>query len=119
MPTLDVRCLSEQALANAEQVFHDLKHKRMLPFNESDHDPVRHELDLRLLNEVLNITSEDAHDAVRRLRELLCAEPSIHSGKKSKCNLEKEWENSTNKRNFLKFTSCAKLLFVIHYFTQI
>ena len=73
MPTLDVRCLSDKALANAERIFHDLKHKRMLPFNESDHDPVRHELDRRLLNEVLDITSEDAHNAVHRLRELLCA----------------------------------------------
>ncbi len=92
MPTLDVRCLSKQALANAERIFQDLKHKRMLPFNESDSDPVRHELDRRLLNEVLDITSEDAHTAVHRLRELLCAEPSIHGGKKSRCNLEKEWE---------------------------
>ncbi|MXV78218.1 hypothetical protein F4X73_06455 [Candidatus Poribacteria bacterium] len=90
MPTLDVRCLSNKALANAERIFHDLKHKRMLPFNELDHDPVRHELDRRLLNEVLDITSKDAHNAVHRLRELLCAEPSIHGGKKSKCNLEKE-----------------------------
>ena len=92
LPTLDVRCLSDKALANAERIFHDLKHQRMLPFNESDHDPVRHELDRLLLNEVLDITSEDAHNAVHRLRELLCAEPSIHGGKKSKCNLEKEWE---------------------------
>ncbi len=92
MPTLDVRCLSDKALASAERIFHDLKHKRMLPFNESDSDPVRHELDRRLLNEVLDIASEDAHNAVHRLRELLCAEPSIHGGKKSKCNLEKEWE---------------------------
>ena len=45
-----------------------------------------------LLNEVLDITSEDAHNAVHRLRELLSAEPSIHGGKKSRCNLEKEWE---------------------------
>ncbi len=92
MPTLDVRCLSDKALANAEQIFHDLKHQRMLPFNESDNDPVRHELDRRLLNEVLDITTEDAHNAIHRLRELLCAEPSIHGGKKSKCNLEKEWK---------------------------
>lgn len=90
MSTLDVRCLSDKALTNAERIFHDLKHQRMLPFNESDHDPVRHELDRLLLNEVLGITSEDAHNAVHRLRELLCAEPSIHGGKKSKCNLEKE-----------------------------
>ncbi len=92
LPTLDMRCLSDKALANAERIFHDLKHQRMLPFNESDHDPVRHELDRLLLTEVLDITSEDAHNAVHRLRELLCAEPSIHGGKKSKCNLEKEWE---------------------------
>ena len=90
MPTLDVRCLSDAALANAKRIFHALKHQRMLPFNEAAHDPVRHELDRLLLTEVLNITTDDAHNAVHRLRELLCAEPSIHGGKKSKCNLEKE-----------------------------
>ncbi|MYG08695.1 hypothetical protein F4167_19190, partial [Candidatus Poribacteria bacterium] len=80
MPTLDVRCLSDEALSNAERIFHALKHKkdkRMLPFNEAADDSVRHELDSRLLNEVLGITSEDAHNAVHRLRELLSAEPSI------------------------------------------
>ena len=92
IPTLDVRCLSDKALGNAERIFHDLKHQRMLPFNEVDHDPVRHELDRLLLTEVLEITTEDAHNAVYRLRELLAAEPSIHGGKKSRCDLEKEWE---------------------------
>ena len=92
MPTLDVRSLSDEALTNAERIFHALKHQRMLPFNEVAHDPVRHELDRRLLTEVLDITAEDAHNAIHRLRELLCAEPSIHGGKKSRCNLEKEWE---------------------------
>ncbi len=93
MPTLDVRCLSDEALANAKRIFHALKHQRMLPFNEAAHDQVRHELDRLLLTEVLNVTTEDAHNAIHRLRELLCAEPSIHGGKKSRCNLEKEWEN--------------------------
>ena len=92
MPTLDVRDLSDKALENAECIFHILKDQRMLPFNEADHDPVRHELDRLLLTEVLDITTEDAHNAIHRLRELLCAEPSIHGGKKSRCNLEKEWE---------------------------
>ena len=92
MPTLDVRCLSDEALANAECIFHTLKHQRMLPFNEINHDPVRHELDRLLLTEVLGITTEDAHNAIHRLRELLSAEPSIHGGKKSRCDLEKEWE---------------------------
>ncbi len=96
MPTLDVRCLSAEALANAERIFHALKHQRMLPFNEGDRDPVRHELDRLLLTEVLDIATEDAHNAVHRLRELLCAEPSIHGGKKSKCDLEKEWTKLKN-----------------------
>ena len=90
LPTLDVRCLSAAALANAEQLFDEMKHKRMLPFNESDRDTVRHELDRRFLIEVLGITSDDVHAAVGRLREKLCAEPSIHGGKKSQCDLEAE-----------------------------
>ena len=90
LPTLDVRCLSTDALADADQIFDTMKHKRMLPFNESDRDPVRHELDRWFLKAVLGITSEDVHAAVHRLREKLCAEPSIHGGKKSRCDLEAE-----------------------------
>ena len=90
LPTLDVRCLSTDALANADQVFDEMQHKRMLPFNESDQDEVRHELDRRFLTEVLGITSADVHAAVVRLREKLCAEPSIHGGKKSRCDLAAE-----------------------------
>ena len=42
MPTLDVRQLSDEALANAERIFNELKHQKMLPFNQMDADPVRH-----------------------------------------------------------------------------
>ena len=90
LPTLDMRCLSAEALANADQIFDEMKHQRMLPFNEADRDAVRHALDRRFLKEVLDITSEDVHAAVHRLREKLCAEPSIHGGKKSRCDLEAE-----------------------------
>ena len=90
LPTLDVRCLSADALANADKIFDEMKHKRMLPFNESDQDEVRHELDQRFLTDVLGITSDDVHAAVARLREKLCAEPSIHGDKKSRCDLEAE-----------------------------
>ena len=50
----------------------------------------RHELDRWFLKAVLGITSEDVHAAVGRLREKLCTEPSIHGGKKSRCDLEAE-----------------------------
>ena len=90
LPTLDVRELSEEALVNAEALFERLKYKRMLPLNECDHDPVRHELDTDLLTEVLGIKDIDVLASMQTLREMLCAEPSIHGGKKSKCDLDAE-----------------------------
>ena len=89
-PTLDVRELSEEALENAEVLFERLKHKRMLPFNECAHDRGRHELDTDLLTEVLGIEDPGVLTAMQTLREMLCAEPSIHGGKKSKCDLDAE-----------------------------
>ena len=93
MPTLDVRQLSNEALTNAKQIFNELKQQKMLPFNQMDTDPVRHELDRLLLSEVLGITEEerpDVHDGLALLRKMLCQEPSIHGGKKSKVKLDTE-----------------------------
>ena len=91
MPTLDVRQLSDEALANAKRIFNELKHQKMLPFNQMDADSVRHELDRLLLTEVLDITEEerpDVHEGLALLRKMLCQEPSIHGGKKSKVKLD-------------------------------
>ena len=91
MSTLDVRELSDAALANADRIFNELKHQKMLPFNQMDADPVRHELDRLLLSEVLGITEEerpDVHEGLALLRKMLCQEPSIHGGKKSKVKLD-------------------------------
>ncbi len=90
LPTLDVRELSEESLSNAETIFERLKYKRMLPFNECAHDPVREELDRCLLTEVLGITNDTVLESMQTLREMLCAEPSIHGDKKSKCDLNAE-----------------------------
>ena len=90
LPTLDVRELSDEALANADAIFERLKYKRMLPVNECAHDPVRKELDRCLLTEVLGITSDNVLASMQTLREMLCAEPSIHGGKQSKCDLDAE-----------------------------
>lgn len=90
MPTLDVRQLSANSLADAESVFNRLKYRRMLPLNECARDPVRHELDTDLLTEVLSIKDIGVLASMQTLREMLCAEPSIHGGKKSKCDLDAE-----------------------------
>lgn len=91
MTTLDVRQLSDKVLTTAERVFKELKDQKMLPFNQMDEDPVRHELDRLLLSEVLGITESerpDVHEGLALLRKMLCKEPSIHGGKKSKVKLE-------------------------------
>ena len=75
------------AKLNAKRIFEEIKYKKMLPFNQMDEDTVRHELDRRLLSEVLGFTEDthpEVHAGIYRLRERLCAEPSIHGGKKSR-----------------------------------
>ena len=87
MPTLDMRQLDENALQNAKRIFEDIKYKKMLPFNQMDEDEVRQDLDRLLLTDVLGFGEEthpEVHTGLRILRERLCAEPSIHGGKKSK-----------------------------------
>ncbi len=67
---LDVRELSNAALANVDRIFNQLKHKQMLPFNQMDEDPVRHELDQMLLSDVLGITESarpDVHEGLAML----------------------------------------------------
>ena len=52
---------------------------------------MRHELDRLLLSEVLGITESerpDVHEGLALLRKMLCQEPSIHGGKKSKVKLD-------------------------------
>ena len=88
--TLDVRELTDEQLAKADEIFAELKESRMLPYNESVRDKWRHVLDARLLSEVLGITDEATHRAMQSLREMLCAEPTIAGTKKETCNLEAE-----------------------------
>ena len=90
--TLDVRQLTDEQLAKADEIFAELKDARMLPYNESVRDKWRHVLDARLLAEVLGITDESTHREMQRLREMLCEEPTIAGTKKETCDLEAERE---------------------------
>ena len=87
LPTLDVTRLSQQQLAAAEQIFHELKQEELSPFNEMVMDAVRHQLDRRLLSEVLGFSAaahREVHEGIALLRAKLCAEPSIDGGKKTR-----------------------------------
>ena len=87
MPILDMRKLDETVIQNAKSIFEDMKHKKMLPFNQMDEDRARWELDRLLLSQVLGFGEEtysELHEGIRILRERLCKEPSIHGGKQGK-----------------------------------
>jgi hypothetical protein len=93
LPTLDVRQLAPFQLTTAQLIFDELKYQRMLPFNEMVDDPVRQELDRRLVSDVLGFeerTHPEIHEGLALLRAKLRDEPSIHGDKKSKCDLEAE-----------------------------
>ena len=81
IPTLDLRQLTAAQLAAAAQIYDDLGREAMLPANESYRDPVRQELDRRLLIEVLGL-DDTAIEQLAILRNQWCMEPTV-AGTKS------------------------------------
>jgi len=82
MATLDVSRLTDGQLRNAVRIFDEMKRERLLPFNEAAHDDNRKTLDCRVITEILGLDAS-IFSALDLLRDKLCAEPSIHGGKKS------------------------------------
>ena len=82
IPTLDVTSLPSDRLSAAVRIYDDLCETRMLPANESHHDPVRQELDRRLLTEVLAL-DDRAVEQLDILRNQWCLEPTVVGTKKT------------------------------------
>ena len=80
--SLDIRALTQTRLQAAVDIFNDMHSEPMLPANEAYRDPVRHEVDRRILTDVLGLDN----DAVRQfaiLRDQWCAEPTVTGTKKT------------------------------------
>ena len=82
LPALDVRELKKWQLEAAEALWKDLSTREFLPFYKCAVDPVRIELDERIVRDILGF-GDDAIASVERLRILLATEPSIHGSKKA------------------------------------
>ncbi len=76
IPALDVTKLDANQLQAAVQIYDDLCQKKMLPANEAWRDPVRQELDRRLLTEALGLDG-DAVEQLAILRSQWCREPTV------------------------------------------
>ena len=81
LPSLDLRCLTDEQLLVAETTFDEFRDKDLKPAYLADADPNRALLDRRVICDLLGF-SEDIYEAVRRLSAKWCAEPSVHGGKK-------------------------------------
>lgn len=82
IPTLDVTKLEPARLQAAAQIYDDLCGQRMLPANEAWRDPVRQELDRRLLLEVLGLDAA-AVEQLSILRNQWCREPTVTGTKRT------------------------------------
>ena len=81
MPVLDLRALSDEQLAIAEEIFEDFRDRELKPAYLADADPNRALLDRRVVCDLLGF-DEATYEAVRRFSAKWCAEPSVHGGKK-------------------------------------
>ena len=79
--TLDVRKLDAWQLEEAQAIWQDFRDRKFQSFHQCAVDPVRIELDKRIVRDMLGL-GEDAVAAVARLRTLLASDPSIHGSKK-------------------------------------
>ena len=80
LPVLDFRALTDEQLATAVAIFDEFRDKELRPAYLADADPNRALLDRRVVCDLLGF-DEGVYEAVRRLSEKWCAEPSVHGGK--------------------------------------
>ncbi len=79
--TLDVRELDVWQLEEAQAIWREFRHQELQSFHQCAVDPVRIELDERVVRDMLGL-NEDSVVAIARIRALLAGDPSIHGSKK-------------------------------------
>ena len=83
LTVLDPRTLSQEQLAQAENIFERFKDAAFLPANEAYRDDARQALDRAILVDLLKFP-EALLEPLAILRDQWCAEPSVHGGKKTR-----------------------------------
>ena len=86
LTVLDPRSLSQEQLAQAENIFTRFKEKEFLPANEAYRDDARQALDRAVLIDLLHLP-EAALEPLAILRDQWCAEPSVHGGKRTRISI--------------------------------
>ena len=84
IPTLDLERLTVEQHERAQRVFDELRDAAFLPFHLVHVDPARHELDRRLLTDVLDLPAALTADGgpIDLIRRKLAHEPQIYGQKR-------------------------------------
>lgn len=101
IPTLDVRALTAEQHARAQQAFERLWEERFLPFAQIDEDEARAKLDRALVVDVLGLPESLCAPGgpLDLLRRKLAAEPQIHGGKRSRVEFTPTGERTVSRRD--------------------
>ena len=86
LTVLDPRSLSEEQIAQAEDIFEAFKEAEFLPANEVYRDDARKALDRAVLVDLLRLP-EATLEPLSILRDQWCAEPSVHGGKSTRIDV--------------------------------
>ena len=86
LTVLDPRHLSEEQIAQAEDIFEAFKEAEFRPANEAYRDDARKALDRAVLVDLLRLP-EAALEPLSILRDQWCAEPSVHGGKSTRIDV--------------------------------
>ena len=82
MPTLNLKALTEDQLHEMDRIFTEALDRPFLAANESWRDPMRIDLDQKVITRVLNMGPE-ATLAVQHIRDQWCLEPTVQGNKGS------------------------------------
>ncbi|MDE0401791.1 MAG: hypothetical protein OXL96_28690 [Candidatus Poribacteria bacterium] len=80
LSVLDLRCLTDEQLLIAKNIFEDFRERDLMPAYLADADQNRAVLDRRVVCDLLGF-DKDIYSAIRQLAQKWCAEPSVHGGK--------------------------------------
>ena len=86
LTVLDPRRLSEEQIAQTEDIFEAFKEAEFRPANEAYRDDTRKALDQAVLVDLLRL-SEATLEPLSILRDQWCAEPSVHGGKSTRIDV--------------------------------
>ena len=81
--TINARSLTDDQLAQAEDLFEQFRLRDFLPANEAYRDPIRQALDGAVLVDLLGLEAT-VLGGLNILREQWCREPTVHGGKSTR-----------------------------------